>query len=269
MRHFLIFVASIWATAGQGQDVPPDVVAQMRGADVVILGEVHDNPVHHEVQAQIIRALGPRAVVFEMLSPKMALQVNTYASDDLGPLGSEIGWEKAGWPDFAIYQPIFEALGDAQAVGAAAPHQMVRGAFAQGAAAVFEGDAARFGLQEDLPKKEQTAREEMQFAAHCSAMPMDMMGAMVEAQRLRDAHFSARTLLALETHGAPVVVITGNGHARRDWGMPHALANAAPEVRIFSLGVLEKPARVDDPRYDAVIVTEEALREDPCAAFEK
>lgn len=269
MRHLFIFIASIWATVGLAQEVPPDVVAEMRAADVVILGEVHDNAAHHEVQAQFIRELGPQAVVFEMLSPKMALQVNGYTGDDLGQLGAEIGWEEAGWPDFAIYQPIFEALGSAQAVGAAAPHQMVRDAFARGAAAVFEGDAARFALMDELPEKEQAAREEMQFAAHCSAMPIDLMSGMVEAQRLRDAHFAARTLLALVAHGAPVVVITGNGHARLDWGMPQVMARAAPEVRVFSLGVLEKPARVEDPRYDAVIVTEEALRDDPCETFEK
>lgn len=264
----MMMVGLVWASLGTAEDLPEAKVAQMRLADVVILGEVHDNAEHHALQARLIRELAPKAVVFEMLSPRMALQVNAYTGKNFGPLGSEIGWDAAGWPDFAIYQPIFEALGDAKAVGAAAPREMVRGAFGQGAAAVFEGDASRFGLSAALPEEQQSAREQMQFTAHCDAMPLALMGGMVEAQRLRDAHFAARTLLALEAYGAPVVVITGNGHARRDWGMPFALSQAAPEVGVFSLGVLESPARANDPRYDAVIVTQAAPRGDPCAAFQ-
>jgi len=246
--------------------VPNDA---MRAADVVILGETHDNAEHHLGQAAFIAELAPKAVVFEMLTPFMAMQVNAFAGDDRGRLGSEIKWEASGWPDFAIYRPIFDVLDDARAVGAAAPSAMVRAAFDGGAAAVFEGDAARFGLTTPLSAQQAETRRQLQLKAHCSAMPLEMMGGMVEAQRLRDAHFAARTLLALETYGAPVVVITGNGHARNDWGVPYMIEQAAPDVSVFSVGFLERPADANDPLYDLAFVTDPAPRGDPCAAFRK
>jgi uncharacterized iron-regulated protein len=270
MRRFLmvLFVIAL-ASGAHAQVMTSQQDREMRAADIVILGENHDNAAHHLGQAAYISELKPKAVVFEMLSPFMATQVNAYAGDDLANLGVVIGWEAAGWPDFAIYQPIFEAMDDAQAVGAAAPSGMVRAAFERGAAAVFEGDAARFGLTVALSEDEDAARRQLQFDAHCGAMPLEMMGGMVEAQRLRDAHFAARTLLALEAYGAPVVVITGNGHARRDWGMPDALAHAAGEVKVFGIGFLEAPAEAGSPLYDHTVVTAPAPRGDPCAAFGK
>ena len=35
-------------------------------AEVVFLGEQHDNPQHHEIQAKWVKHLSPRAIVFEM-----------------------------------------------------------------------------------------------------------------------------------------------------------------------------------------------------------
>jgi uncharacterized iron-regulated protein len=94
-----------------------------------------------------------------------------------------------------------------------------------------------------------------------------MMGGMVEAQRFRDAIFANAALKALETHGSPVVVITGHGHARRDWGIPFMITQADPDVMVFSVGFMETPAREDDPRFDATVVTAAAERADPCAVF--
>jgi uncharacterized iron-regulated protein len=89
---------------------------------------------------------------------------------------------------------------------------------------------------------------------------------MVEAQRLRDAAFSSTALAALENEGTPVVVITGTGHARRDWGMPAVLAIAAPEVRVVSIGQFEEETPAGD-LFDRWFVSEPAPREDPCEAF--
>lgn len=250
-------------------DMTDPQAAQMQAADIVILGEVHDNPEHHLGQALQIRQLAPRAVVFEMLSPEQAEQMNTDPRNDLSGLGQRIGWNDAGWPDFEMYRPVFEALGDTPVIGAALPRGQVRAAFDTGAAAVFGADAARFGLDQPLPPAQHDARTLLQFNAHCDAMPIDMMGGMIEAQRLRDAQFSAATLSALNQYGGPVVVITGNGHARKDWGMPAMIARAAPQITVFSLGFVETPADPADPRYDATVITAAAARPDPCAAFHK
>jgi uncharacterized iron-regulated protein len=95
-----------------------------------------------------------------------------------------------------------------------------------------------------------------------------MLPGMVEAQRLRDAVFARTTLEALADTGGPVVVITGTGHARKDWGMPVALRYAAPEAKVVSLGQLEAPPE-DPAPFDLWRVSEPPPRGDPCAEFFK
>jgi hypothetical protein len=235
-------------------------------ADVVILGEVHDNPMHHAHQAIAVEALQPKAVVFEMLSIDQAARVTPRLLRSEEALGAILGWEASGWPDFGMYYPVFVAAGGAEFRGAAAPTEDVRRAADVGAAETFGEDAARYGLAEPLPEAEQALREAEQLMAHCNAMPGEALPGMVEAQRLRDAWLARAALGALSETGGPVVVITGNGHARSDRGVPRLIAAADPEVRVLSIGQFEDAAEAEPP-FDLWLVTEAAVRGDPCEAF--
>ncbi len=251
-------------TSCAGHDVAA-VAPILAGADIVILGEVHDNPAHHDNQAALITRLAPAAVAFEMLSPAQAATVNRL-QDRGDALRDALAWDSSGWPDWSLYQPVFAALGDARAYGMALPREDVSRAVGEGAAAVFGAQADTFGLDTPLPPAQQRAREAHQQEAHCNMLPAQMLGGMVEAQRLRDAAFSRTTLQALAEQGRPVLVVTGTGHARSDWGMPAVLRVAAPEVKVVSLGQLEAAPEADAP-FDAWLVADPAPREDPCAAF--
>jgi hypothetical protein len=72
-------------------------------------------------------------------------------------------------------------------------------------------------------------------------------------------------LAALDATGGPVVVITGNGHARRDGGAPAYLLTARPDAASFALGQAEAGAIMG--QFDAVIDAAPAERPDPCATF--
>ena len=254
-----------------------DIAAALRGADIAILGEVHDNAEHHQNQARLIRALSPAAVVFEMLSPEQAATAN--ATRDRGDgLRAALAWDDSGWPDWALYQPVFEAVGDTPIYGMALPRETVSRAVTAGAAEVFGASADAFGLAEPLPPEQQQVREAHQQEAHCNMLPESLLPGMVEAQRLRDAAFARTTLRALKDTGGPVVVITGSGHARTDWGMPVALKRAAPAARVLSLGQLEADSGQEpreesengmreEPPCDVWLVTAPAPRNDPCAGF--
>lgn len=237
----------------------PHAFAQpLQAGDIVILGEVHDNADAHEGQAQALRSLAPTAVVFEMLSPEDARRADT--ERDMIP---EI-WAEGNWPDYTLYAPIFEALGSARIIGAASPRAMLSSVFREGPGAYFGSDADRFGLSTPLPLEQQAAREALQFKAHCEAMPGEMMGGMVNVQRFRDAVFARAALEALETYGPPVAVIVGNGHARTDWGIPAAIANASPDVVARTIAFVE--GQPDAP-YDEVHLVPPAKRDDPCNRF--
>ncbi len=263
-----VAATTVCATPLVGSELADLATFDPRRAEVILLGEVHDNALHHEGQAQLVDRIAPTAIVFEMLTPEQAEAANA-----LRPAATEaelavaLSWAESGWPDFAIYYPIFAAAPDVPRVGAALPRSEVRRAVSEGAAALFGPDAGDYGLDQPLAPEEQALREQGQATSHCDALPGDLLPGFVEAQRLRDAHFARVTLEALAEYGAPVVVITGNGHARTDWGIPAAVAIASPGVEVLSVGQLEAAAEGALP-YDLWRVTAPAEREDPCAAFQ-
>ena len=250
------------APAFAGEIAPSDMAGQTV-ADVVILGEVHDNPVHHENQAGFVAAIQPKAVVWEMIPEAMAVPADM--SEALS-LAKALDWEARGWPDFSMYHPIFVSARNARHYGAEVPRDLARRAVREGAMAVAL-DGAQFGLDRDLPAAEQAEREAEQMAAHCNALPEDLLPGMVQAQRLRDACLARAVLRALDDVGPPVAVITGSGHARKDWGLPSVLAIAAPSVSVLSIGQIEGEAAGDLP-FDAWLTAPPPDRADPCAAFQ-
>lgn len=257
--------AVLAAAPATAERIDRDALGALPEADVVILGEVHDNPHHHDNQAAAVEALAPAALVFEMLTEDQAARATPELMVKPDALGEALGWAESGWPDFSLYAPIFAAKPEAQVYGAAVPRDALRDVVrGEGELPV---DAARWGLDRPLPEAQQRRREEMQAEAHCNAMPEEMMPGMVRAQRVRDAALARAALAAFEETGGPVVVITGNGHARTDWGVPEKLAHAAPGVSVLSIGQLESAPGEEAP-YDFWLVTPEAERPDPCAAFQ-
>jgi len=226
----------------------------------------------------MVETLQPGAIVFEMLEARHVAAARDIPRDDKAALERAFAWEERGWPDFDMYHPIFVAAPQAHLFGAALPADKVRRAVTEGAASVFGGASAIFGLDEPMPEDQLAARVALQDAAHCNAIPAEMLPGMVEAQRLRDAALARATMEAVEEMRAdgsprPVVVITGNGHARTDWGMPEILARAYPEqgedrLRIATLAQFEGSAP-ENPPYRHWVVTETAERGDPCAVFRK
>ncbi len=248
--------------AGEGKNVVPDAALQ---ADVIILGETHDNPAHHQVQAGWVTALKPKALVFEMLTEAQAAADAPELRSDQAALGAALGWADSGWPDFAMYYPIL-AASDAPIYGAAVPRETVQAAFDGDVMALFGEGAAAYGLADPLPEAQLSARLDLQFDAHCKAMPREALGGMIEVQRLRDANLARAVVRALDEVGPPVAVITGNGHARRDWGVPSYLARVAPELSVFVLGQSED-AVMPDGGFDLVLDAPAVERPDPCEVF--
>ncbi|UWQ78964.1 ChaN family lipoprotein [Leisingera sp. S132] len=254
--------------SGAGADGLTGAVEALRGADVVILGEVHDNPVHHQRQAQLLVALKPGAVVWEMITAEQAEGLDPDSLDDAAQTARRLDWAVSGWPEFALYAPVFAAAKGARQYGALVPREAVAGALEQGVAAYFgAGMSARFGLNLPLPEAEQLAREADQQVNHCNAMPEEMLPVLVDFQRLRDAALAAAADKALAETGGPVAVITGNGHARTDRGLAVYLAKARPEADIRSLGQSED-GQISGA-FDLVLDAPAVERPDPCLAFRK
>jgi uncharacterized iron-regulated protein len=235
-------------------------------AEVILIGEVHDNPAHHAVQAEIVAEIAPAALVFEMLTPEKAARVTPDLIADADAMAETLAWDAGGWPAFAMYHPIFAAAPQAAVFGGLVPRDLARQALRDGPTSVMAPEEIdRFGLSEPLPEAEQRAREAFQLQVHCDALPEDLLPGMVDIQRLRDARLAQAVLEALDTAGPPVIVITGNGHARKDWGVPVYLDRARPGLAAVSIGQSE--AGAIDGVFDILRDAPSVDRPDPCAAF--
>lgn len=236
-------------------------------ADVIFIGEQHDNPAHHRLQAAWTSQLHPAALVFEMLTPEQAAQVTADNRKSMMQLAAALAWEASGWPDFAMYYPIFAAVPDAAIYGAGVPRDQIRNLMQQELADVVGlAEAALYGLDQPLPADQQALREALQAEAHCDALPATMLPMMVSVQRLRDVALARAARIALSETGGPVVVITGNGHARADWGAPFYLQEVAPGVNVFALGQGEE-GRDPDGQFDMAVDGPGVDRGNPCDAF--
>ena len=237
-------------------------------ADVVVMGELHDNGVHHLNQAYWITKMRAKAVVFEMLDPAQALAATTLRDAPPDQLNEALEWEARGWPEFSLYYPIFEALGEAAIFGATLPPDRIEAAFVNGPAAGLGGAGALFQLDQDLPPDQLALRLALQDDAHCGLMPAAQLPGMVAVQRMRDAALAQAVIAAWAETGGPVAVITGNGHARKDWGLPYLLGLAQPDLSVLSLAQFPAPP-AEDPPYDAWLFTPPAAqdKQDPCDAL--
>ena len=68
--------------------------ARAAARDIVVLGEVHDNPIHHANQAAIVAALQPDALVFEMIPQTREEEVNALREEgaDRLALAEALDW---------------------------------------------------------------------------------------------------------------------------------------------------------------------------------
>jgi len=260
--------AALLPLAALGSEIDAAGLDDLPAADVVILGEVHDNPLHHAHQARAVAAIAPAALVFEMILPHDAARITPELRADADALAEALDWSARGWPDFAMYYPLIAAAPQAAIHGGDVPRDDVRRAVTEGAANVYGVGADALGLSTPLPADEQSIREARQAAAHCGMLPENLLPGMVEAQRLRDAALAQAAIAAHRDTGGPVVVITGTGHAHNDWGMAANLRAAAPGLKVLTIGQYEIPATGPLP-HDLWLITEATPRPDPCAVFQQ
>jgi uncharacterized iron-regulated protein len=109
----------------------------------------------------------------------------------------------------------------------------------------------------------QAAQEREIDLGHCGALPRRLWPALARGQFARDAAM-AHLLSQQSARGA--VLIAGNGHVRRDLGVPRWLARHGTPAA-WVVGFLERGTPIADGRYDAVVLTEPTARPDPCEAF--
>jgi uncharacterized iron-regulated protein len=246
-----ILCAAVAAAAHAATRLPADPQAladAMRGSSVVLLGEVHDNAAQHALRASALRKLvesGARpAIAFEQFDVGAQAAIDRARRERPGDADYLVAQAKAApsWR-WELYKP-FVALAleyDLPIVAANLARADAMTAATSGAPVAAPADLVQ-------------AQQEAVRKGHCDLLPPEAIPGMARAQLARDRTI-AQAIAPYVARG--VVLLTGNGHARKDMGVPRWLGSPST-----SIGVLEEEDGAAD--FDYYVVTERATRPDPC-----
>lgn len=234
-------------------------------SDYLLLGELHDNLLHHVIRGKLLASLPQTTkVVAEHLESGRQLA-------DQGPLLPAL--ENAGfsaeswrWP---LHGSLFSSIRDhgLVVVGGNIPKSTARAIVREGPGAIPPDLAAIHSANELTAIQIEKLDAEL-LRSHCGQVPVNLVPGLRLAQQIRDvAMFDGLR----RTQGKPAVLLAGNGHVRKDYGVPRLIAREYPQRRQISIAFLEEgaSAAAEKSAYDYVWITDAATRTDPCADFRR
>ena len=247
-----------------------DESARLREVQFVLLGEVHDNPVQHSMRSALLTELladgRPTRVVFEQMGRANDTLIAA-AARDAESVATAGQLDRTGWR-WPLHKPLIQAAltGGALIAGGDLSRDEVRAIVRGGTSAIPVDLRSLLDNSHWTPDDEAATRREID-AGHCGALPPSQFAGMALAQRSRDAALASAMLHAVGPNER-VILIAGNGHVRRDLGVPrYLMAAGVAGSQIISIGYLEQSDSAAP--YDLVRVTSAVSRPDPCAAFQK
>ena len=182
---------------------------------VLMLGEQHDAPEHQALQRDVVQALAARgqlgALVMEMAEQgRQTTGLPREASE--ARVREALNWtDQGGWPWPAYSAVVMAAVrAGVPVLGGDLPRSQMTAAMGTDA---LEKRVDSGVLQE----QRQGIRE-----GHCDLLPESQIAPMTRIQLARDDTLARTVVAAVEKAGAgkTVVLVAGNGHVRRDLGVP-------------------------------------------------
>lgn len=241
---------------------------------MVLLGEVHDNEVQHALREQALRRLIERgarpALAFEQFDRERQADLDR-ARIGMLPAGvtradhiaAQAGLAKS-W-NWDLYRPYLQLAleHDLPIVAANLSRADAMGVAKKDFSAAFDASAQAAAGLDRLPAEFLREHERAVAVGHCNLMPPALLPALARAQIARDLALAQ----AIRPHfKRGVVLLTGNGHARNDIGVPFFLT-AGERARTITIGLVEEggtQAPKAAPLFDVEIVTPAQPRDDPC-----
>jgi len=221
------------------------VAARAVHADIVYLGESHDNPHHHLDQIRVLEVMladGARpALAFEMLAQdqQQAVDAAMLESADRSALAKRLGWGERGWPDFEMYRPLFDLARryGLPVIAIDLSQPVVRRISKEGLAALPADEQRRLvsRLAPDADRQRGLARDIE--AAHCGLLPAAAVPGMVDAWHARNVTMARQIIMALE-RAPQVVVIVGRGH-QAPGGLADQVGALRPGARQLIVDLVE------------------------------
>jgi uncharacterized iron-regulated protein len=241
--------------------------ANIQAADFIFLGEKHDNPKHHEIQAALLSQYVSAGdlIVFEMINHEQQPIIDDFISGKINypELADALQWEKSGWPSWDYYGPLFKTAKAASA-------NILYGSFSKDA--LMKQSMLRIARPKILSDDQMTDLDAQIRISHCQMLPEKMIRPMSNLQIIKDELMAKQ--LQKKGPQAKAFLIAGNGHARKDRGVPKHLEFAGIS-NIFVLGLIEEKSEPAEwelySQYDAIWVTQSLGKsmDDYCAGLKE
>lgn len=274
----------IWDTRSENFIDYDSLTYELTQARHLLLGETHINPEHHRIQAEVLGDFIDQgqsfALVLEIFETDQqqaidrAIASGQAAADDVA---DATNIRASGW-DWDSYRPLVQLglEGKAAILAGNAPRKEVRQVAYTGLQAVPGERITELGLSTPLPAAARQTLTQVIIDSHCGHALGDMADRLVDAQRVRDATMAD---VMLNAPFDKSVLVTGAGHARRDYGVPRYILERTPDASVVSIGLTEVTAGLTSPEdyidrvagedipFDYLWFTERAMFEDPCEKF--
>lgn len=183
-------------------------------ADVVLVGEQHDDDGHQQRHRDLVQALAVRgklaAVALEMAEQGTSTAGLPRDADD-STVRASLRWDETAWPWQAYAPAVLAAVrAGVPVLGANLPREDIRAAM-QDASLDDRLDAAALQAQREAVRE-----------GHCDLLPAAQLAPMTRVQIARD-RMMARTLVAASVPGQTVLLLAGAGHVDPAVGVPRHL----------------------------------------------
>jgi len=247
---------------------------------ILLLGEIHDNPGGHrqrfEYLQKLVRAGWRPAIAMEQFDRENQAQLSQAQADckDADCVINKVSGKRWEWP---YYRPVIQLALDyhlpllAANLSRTDAARVMRESYA---AALDTATIQAYRLDRDLPAALVERQRAAMESGHCGKMPAEKVPGMVRAQVARDV-WMAKVLAEHASTG--VVLLAGNGHVRRDLGVPHWLAirqlsgtqvhgyvEAVSDSTDSSVSSATSKQTTQEKNYDVTHVVPPHARPDPC-----
>lgn len=260
----LVCTAIAFGMTGSPERITSHPSGDKKSPLVMLIGEVHDNAAQHAIQEQTLEMLfesGIRpALLMEQINRERQAEIDHLlasgkaTADDIARVAQQ-GNEGGNW-NWDYYRPLvelalrYELPIIAANISRSDTHRII------------QDGLARHGFDNEIPDDIASAQTQQMIGAHCGLIGKAAGRLMVTAQVARDQYMAS---LVAHHAGRGVILIAGNGHVRRDIGVPRWLS-AELQSRAISVGLVENE-NSPSAAFDRVITTPPQERPDPCLAM--
>ncbi|AUG52632.1 ChaN family lipoprotein [Thalassospira marina] len=261
------------------------------GAKYILLGETHDNLIHHQRQAELVDVLSgdglKRAVVWEMINRDQQAALDAAWNDrkiEIEDIGAQLNWEDSGWPSWHDYSPIADAARKNQLPMAAGnlPDALISPLMTKGNSALPVSLAKKLALPA-LPDDTKALFDQEIVDAHCGMLAPEQAPPFSTIQFARDASLARAMFDATHQKGIKgAFLIAGAMHVRANVAVPWHLKRFDPKGTSIVIAMIEAPNPGDanimpdellngfGPGHsvDFIWFTSDLDRSDPCDGVE-